>query len=717
MGTALDIFQIFKETAGKLKNWAISKELVSAAEEYKQQLEKLHGTIRILGMQQPIELKDIFTKINILEKITSRIPASVEELHQYFEQQENKFINKQKSEEGFQAIEKYRKIIVLGKPGAGKTTFLRYIAIRAANGGLSDACLPIFISLKDWSDTAKAPSDICQELMDFIVSQFNICHFNDAKPFIKKMLEDGKCIVLFDGLDEVSKKKEEQIVKEIKYITDTYSKNKFIISCRIAAFNYVFEKFTNVEMADFDDEQIKIFVEKWFKTQSQKSQACLKEIKANSSIEELATIPLLLTLLCLVFDETMSFPKNRAELYEEAIDALLKKWDASRSIKRESAYKEIPLKRKEYMLSQIAYTAFEKGQYFLPQRTLEHYISDFIRNIPGIKEEELQIDSEDILKDIEAQHGIFVERARGIYSFSHLTFQEYFTAKYIVDNKEKGTLENLVDKYITDKKWREVFLLTTGLLPEADTFLLLMKEKADSLVNVKLAEFFNIIYSNSKLHNYLIHKFSGNDVKENFLRAAKAYTTIDINLMFSQTFSIAGTIVRDRDNALFSASSLAYAYAYALDSALARALGDALDQALNCEFGRAINCVHALNFAQELDIANALDRDLDLKLVSNFNLAMIQVQEIDRDRAHNNVFGRKFDYVYTHASNCAHALSSGLDLDLAYILNEYFQVLDLLLNCLSAECYVTKTTRQKILDELLMIPEKYRKQLPEGQTS
>jgi predicted NACHT family NTPase len=72
-----------------------------------------------------------------------------------------------------------------------------------------------------------------------------------------------------------------------------------------------------------------------------------------------------------------------------------------------------------------------------------------------------------VLKSIEAQHGLLVERARGIYSFSHLTFQEYFTARYFVESSDPQALENL-SSHITEKRWREVFLLTTEMLPNAE---------------------------------------------------------------------------------------------------------------------------------------------------------------------------------------------------------------------------------------------------------
>ena len=40
-------------------------------------------------------------------------------------------------------------------------------------------------------------------------------------------------------------------------------------------------------------------------------------------------------MICLAYDETLNIPKRKVELYEEALDALLKKWDSSRKIKRD----------------------------------------------------------------------------------------------------------------------------------------------------------------------------------------------------------------------------------------------------------------------------------------------------------------------------------------------------------------------------------------------
>lgn len=82
----------------------------------------------------------------------------------------------------------------------------------------------------------------------------------------------------------------------------------------------------------------------------------------NKPVKELATNPLLLTLL---FEESDNL---RAAQYEEGIDLLLKKWNKLHRIEREQVYKQLSPKRKEDLLSQIAWTAFYRGKYFLPQK-------------------------------------------------------------------------------------------------------------------------------------------------------------------------------------------------------------------------------------------------------------------------------------------------------------------------------------------------------------
>ncbi|MHC5831473.1 MAG: NACHT domain-containing protein, partial [Nostoc sp.] len=83
---------------------------------------------------------------------------------------------------------------------------------------------------------------------------------------------------------------------------------------------------------------------------------------------------------------------------------------------------------------------FKRGDYFFKQNKAEQYIIEYIRNLADvdIDPEILQLDSERLLKSIEYQHGLLIERAKGIYSFSHLTFHEYFTAREFIIGRQSS---------------------------------------------------------------------------------------------------------------------------------------------------------------------------------------------------------------------------------------------------------------------------------------
>ncbi|HEX8890819.1 MAG TPA: NACHT domain-containing protein, partial [Pyrinomonadaceae bacterium] len=320
--------------------------------------------------------------------------------------------------------------------------------------------------------------------------RFDICDFPDAQPFVEELLESGSAIVLFDGLDEVNQEggQRDKQTRAMDNFVEKYDQTQCLITCRLAASDYSFQPFTYVEIADFTENQIKTFVGNWFRNQEgeKDEETCKKflsefERDDNEGLRDLARTPLLLTLLCLAFNETLTFPQRRVEIYEEALDALLKKWDSSRKIKRDEVYSKLSLGHKKNMLERIAAETFEKNEYFIPQAELEKYITDYAKNVPPHDTDEAT-DGEAILKAIEAQHGIFVERAHRVYSFSHLTFQEYFTAKYIVDNATQGTLINLVKDNCADMRWREVFLLTTSLLPDASQFMNSFRRNLDELL-------------------------------------------------------------------------------------------------------------------------------------------------------------------------------------------------------------------------------------------
>jgi predicted NACHT family NTPase len=444
------------------------------------------GTMRVLDMTQPIKLtgeQGIYTNVNILEKITARDRRELAQLLQNADLEEfDRFGLSRVREEriaGIEAVKRHNKLMVLGKPGAGKTTFLKYLGMQCIEGHFLGDRVPLFITLKDFAETKNQP-----DFLDYIREKITN---NATKSQIQDVIQQGRAFVLLDGLDEVREEDTGRVLREIRDFSNQYANNHFVITCRVVAKEYVFERFTEVEVADFDNEQISTFINNWFRCKDLKkgeefAERLIEKLDKNKPIKELASNPLLLTLLCLECEESLEFPRNRAELYERGLRVLLSKWDASREIQRDQFYEKLSINRKEDLLSQLALKTFEQKDYFFKQRAVEQHIANYIINLPDARTDPktLQLDSEAALKSIAAQHGLLVERARGIYSFSHLTFQEYFTAKQIVNEADYARLV----EHLTEKRWREVFLLTANITPKSDHLLLLMKAKTDQMKQI-----------------------------------------------------------------------------------------------------------------------------------------------------------------------------------------------------------------------------------------
>jgi hypothetical protein len=458
---------------------------LSAAQRYRDNLYEQYKEVQIFGQPEPVPLEGIFTHLNILDKPTAFSRYSIDALREtarrdprQFRAEAERLVHSRADRvDGLTLVIQpdNDRLFILGKPGSGKTTFLKYVALQAAKGKIDK--VPIFVSLKAWADSGLA-------LPVFVARQFELCGFPNAQPFVNLLLRNGLALVLFDALDEVDQKARERmrLISTLTDFSEQYRQSQVIVTCRIAATDYTFRGFKYVEVADFNEGQMYAFIRKWFKDDSFTRGKFWEEFQRDEhrGLRELGRIPLLLTLLCLAFQETLSFPQRRVEIYQQALDALLKKWDASRKVTRDDIYYKLSLGRKCQMLARIAAGTFEQGSYFFRQAELEKWIVAYLQNLPPADLDE-DIDGTAVLKAIEAQHSILGECAQRIYTFVHLSFQEYFTAKFIVENAAQGTLTRLLS-HCTDDRWREVILITASLLDDADIFSVEFRRVIDNLI-------------------------------------------------------------------------------------------------------------------------------------------------------------------------------------------------------------------------------------------
>jgi predicted NACHT family NTPase len=501
----------FQQICKKLKlNWRevadLPKDVVSAADEQEQnkgddidalvqkvralcrdKIQHQCGTMQLLDVSHPVDLDNLYVDVNILEDIPSQRWERIADRQQDFDPTADNFERfylgkvRQPRVPGLEAAEKNLKLMVLGKPGSGKTTFLKHLAIECNKGKFQADRVPIFIGLKRFTDNARnnlVGATQGLSLQEYISQE--LLSRDVAATDIEKLLKYGKALILLDGLDEVSEQDSEAVRQQIIWLSERYFQNQFALTCRTQAQKYRFEGFTYVEVADFKFRQIEAFAKKWFVAVARNTQEkglaraaeFIEKLKQpeNTRVRELAVTPILLSLTCLVFNYLEYLPTSRAKLYDQGLNILLVRWDEDKGVQRDEVYRNLKLPHKIKLLSQVAAITFERGEYFFEQDTIQRLIADYLCTLPGAQTDPdlLQIDSESVLKSIEVQNGLLIERAREIYSFSHLTFQEYFTAKKIVDSFGIQALDNLSSR-IADKRWREVILLTSEMLSNAES--------------------------------------------------------------------------------------------------------------------------------------------------------------------------------------------------------------------------------------------------------
>ncbi|MBD2258244.1 NACHT domain-containing NTPase [Pseudanabaena sp. FACHB-2040] len=651
------------------------------------------GILQLLDINRPVNIDDIYVDVNILEEIASQQWFEIDAL-QSLEPVEFDRVGlgtiEQKQIPGIQAVETYSKLRVLGKPGVGKTTFLQHLAIQCNRGEFAAHQVPIFITLRDFAEESRDNGKF--SLLSYIRQTFLTAGIsNSSAP--ETLLKTGRVLLLLDGMDELLNQDVTAVLREIRKFSEKYHKNRFVASCRTAAQKLQLRGFTDVEIAPFTQAQITTFAQKWFvaltKTtdqlgQNQSTQFMQKlDLPENWQFRQLVVTPLFLHLACWVFYGRGKLPAKRSEFYKQGLDLLLGQWDEAKGVERDDVYRGFLLPQKLRLLSQLAAVTFEQGQYFFEQRTIEQYIGDYLRNLPGVslEPEELQLESEAMLNAIEAQHGLLTERARGIFSFSYLAFQEYFTAREIVASHNLRALEQALEglvSHITDQHWREVFLLTAAMLRSADSLVQLMKQQIDALVaqDPYLQEF--LIWASQK---------SQAVVSPPKIAASRAFY-----LALAQTphtmahFALASTL----DQGMF------------LDAALDSLL-------LEC----AAN--HSQDFAHANACSEALKNIMVMVLDAGFYKSLQQLREQlpspdqNQERfqiwwqTHYSAWVEQLKSITANYRNIHHSWQ--FTPEQQQVLKNYYDANQLLIDCLNSDCEITAAIRQEI-EATLLLPQK-----------
>jgi hypothetical protein len=318
---------------------------------------------------------------------------------------------------------------------------------------------------------------------------------------------------------------------------------------------------------------------------------------------------------------------------------------------------------------------------------------------------------------IAVQQGILVERAEDVYSFSHLTLQEYLTAQYIADN---NLIEQLVSNHLSDPRWREVFLLVAGLVRSkngADDLLLLMEKEAQKHINTP------------KLRGLLqwadaATKGSEGDFKPVDKRAEAityAYTNTNINANpYAYTYVQAITNGYDKANAIAFAIAFAQGYANGVakvkgidngnafdkDNAIAIANGIANTNANTILIANANTKANAkaIAIAEELKKIKIFKEVNSTQLIAQLKELQNQLPDIDQPEEMHLAFLDRFLDTWCHALHLNPEIVK-LSKEEVEGLGYYLYANYLIMLCKKAAVRISAKTWEEIESRMLVVPE------------
>lgn len=406
----------------------------------------------------------------------------------------------------------HSQIILLGDPGSGKSTFLKYLAWAFACRGSTQQTvaldgwpedvhrLPVFLPLLTLAGHIARQGTDKKVVRAACIVEIDALDVENARDLFNDALVNHTVLFLFDGLDEVplkgipgvSASRRETLNAVYEHLT-VHQQCQAIITCRTQAFDIAFQgNWSATTLAPFTYEQVRGFARSWYKALAIRnsldeqwaeslSKALINRIEKHSKLKAMAEIPLLLTLMAFILFKNDKLPFNRLELYKRILDLLFGEWDRSKGIQESLSdavgIENLDSSRLSILVNELSYDAHAKatsidGRGRLTKHPLIARLHEFFKQVGGDG-----ATAERFLDYIEQRSGLLVPDTQDTYVFVHLTLQEYCASCHI---KQLDDPIDLLMQHRHDDRWREVIFLTAGLIKSNERRALLNELVSDT---------------------------------------------------------------------------------------------------------------------------------------------------------------------------------------------------------------------------------------------
>jgi formylglycine-generating enzyme required for sulfatase activity len=395
--------------------------------------------------------------------------------------------------DALQGALRHRRLVIIGDPGSGKTTFLRRIA-HALSGSLleidpegagrigfsgSNVPLPMLVRLSDFEAFVRrepaqgadrtSGDEPAERLVRFLAANAAENAWGLGVEFYRERLEAGALFLLLDGLDEVPTEGGRKLVSElVQEAAGAYDGCRFIVTSRPKAYseNVALNNFAETRVALLEDHSISVFLRHWcqalYLDASDRADAHRAELERaledHPEIRRMARNPVMLTALAVVHWNERRIPEQRADLYGSIVNWLARS--------REDRGGRLPADRCVVLLQEIA-LAMQSDLAGRQTEVLRTWAAERLVATPEFPQtgDEALVRAVQFLTEEELDSGIIVRRGDHL-RFWHLSFQEYLAGRALAARTEQDQGRVLLDHWdrLISPEWRETVLLFAGIL-------------------------------------------------------------------------------------------------------------------------------------------------------------------------------------------------------------------------------------------------------------
>lgn len=330
-------------------------------------------------------------------------------------------------------------ITILASGGSGKSTLFKYFFIEAIR---NTNLIPIFVELKMIND-----EEI--DLLECIYKSLTNLKFDLEKEYFIHSLNSGRYLILLDGFDEVIEEKRDKLIKEINSLADKYDENHILLSSRRNTTLYNgWSKSIDFRLLSLSKDKALNLISN-LKYDTEVKYKFLKDLNEFlfDRHKSFCSNPLLLNLMLLTYEEFAEIPEKVHIFYARAFEVLYARHDASKNFKRElRAGKNLGYDEFVKILEALSILSYLDSKISFDYTTLINYIENSKR-MTKIKD----FSTEGYITDlVESICLLYLDGLK--YTFQHRSFQEFFTARFILnlpDKQQFGVISKLLDKKVS----------------------------------------------------------------------------------------------------------------------------------------------------------------------------------------------------------------------------------------------------------------------------